>query len=137
MAEYKDLKAGDMFVTDYGAKAVVLDMDIPETGKTETWFTSFNLETNHYDYPMEGKLLYRTASEPCSNGSGELTLVNEDIWTRHLSRHYVSREQDAGLSKTLLEEAKQNVHAKDVSISVGLYNRIELDKVSESIEKLL
>ena len=137
MAEYKDIKAGDMFVTDYDTKAVVLDMNVPDTGKTETWFTSFNLETNHYDYPMEGKLVYRTSAAPGSDGCGELTLVNEDLWTRHLSKHYVTKEQDTGLSKKLLEEAKQNVERELFTISVGLYNRIELDEVRWSIDDLL
>ena len=137
MAEYKDIKAGDMFVTDYGTKAVVLDMDVPETGKTETWFTSFNLDINHYDYPMKGKMVYRTSASPGTKASGELTLVNEDLWTRHLSRYHISREQDTELSRKLLTEAKQNVRAEVFSISVGLYNRIELDDVSWSIERLL
>ena len=137
MAEYKDIKAGDMFVTDYGTKAVILDMDVPETGKTETWFTRFNLDINHYDYPMEGKLVYRTSAAPGTKASGELTLVNEDLWTRHLSQYYISREQDSELSRNLLKEAEQNVRVEVFSISVGLYNRIELDEVSWSIERLL
>ena len=137
MAEYKDIKAGDMFVTDYGTSAVVLDMDVPDTGKTERWFTSFNLDTNHYDYPMKGKLVYRTSTVSGIKGCGELTLVNEDLWTMHLFQHYISREQDTELSRKLLEEAERNVRAKVFGISVGLYNRIELDEVSKSIDRLL
>jgi len=137
MAEYKDIRAGDIFVTDYGTKAVVLDLELPETGKTERWFTSFKLDINHYDYPMKGKLVYKTSAAPGSDGSGGLTLVNADLWARHLSQYHISREQDSELSRKLLTEAKQNILAKEISISVGVYNQIELDEVTANIEQLL
>ncbi|MCK5630368.1 MAG: hypothetical protein KAI26_07155, partial [Nanoarchaeota archaeon] len=77
------------------------------------------------------------SAAPGSDGSGGLTLVNATLWAQHLSQYHISREQDSELSRKLLTEAKQNILAKEISISVGVYSQIELDKVTANIEQLL